>query len=81
MICNLFKCIAIIEMRENGVKSTGNHPLALQFDIQRLQMEKKLSSRNGTIMAHGYESVQFLALAKKDLPVFPQMQWGYQGLS
>lgn len=81
-------------MRENGVKSTGNHPLALQFDIQRLQMEKKLSSRNGTIMAHGYESVQektccdmlnialqFLALAKKDLPVFPQMQWGYQGLS
>ncbi len=70
------------------------HPLGLQFNIQRVQMEKILSIRNGTILAHGYECVQkktycdmlnialeFLAIQKDSLPVFPQMQWGYQGLS
>ncbi|MEA3465833.1 MAG: TIGR02710 family CRISPR-associated CARF protein [Thermodesulfobacteriota bacterium] len=71
-----------------------HHPLGVQFEQHRLQLEKVLSIRNNSILAHGYDSVsgktycdmlnialQFLDLQKNDLPTFPQMNWGYQGLS
>lgn len=71
-----------------------HHPLGAQFEQHRLQLEKVLSIRNNSILAHGYDSVsrktycdmlnialQFLDLQKNDLPTFPQMNWGYQGLS
>ncbi|OQY16108.1 MAG: CRISPR-associated protein [Desulfobacteraceae bacterium 4572_35.1] len=70
------------------------HPLGKQFKEQQQQLEKVLSIRNGTILAHGYDSVSektygemlkiallFLGLDRSNLPVFPQMSWGYQGLS
>ncbi len=71
-----------------------NHPLGQQFAQHGDELEKMLSIRNSTILAHGYDSVaektytamlnialRFLDIEKDQLPMFPQMNWGYQGLS
>jgi len=69
------------------------HPLGTKFEQYRPELEKILSIRNSTILAHGYDSVsektyvsmlnialQFLNLTKENLPLFPCIKWGYQGI-
>jgi hypothetical protein len=68
-------------------------PLGERYRERRADLDKILSARNLSLLAHGFDPVgertyagllavalEFLGITRDDLPAFPVMDWGGDGL-
>lgn len=67
-------------------------PVGLAYQIRQAELEKVLSIRNGSLLAHGFDPVTqstyekmlnialaFIGVSKENLPIFPQLEWQGEG--